>query len=261
MYEKSCYRYTMRLSIYCAEYFKISRRQAKDAIKNGLISIEKSIIKKDINVLGNEKLIASFNTKQIDYNLQDYLLYKDESFIFLYKPPFFHSERLHIDDDLTVSDIYKNFPMYKPLSRLDYEADGIIGMIHKDIELYNISKSYYAIVNGNFPKYIKISKKIDAANKKKVKVIDSDDNGFPTIMKNIKYNGRISLIEVTLTQAARHQVRAFSEYLNHSIIGDKIYNGIPFNRLCLHCYSYTINNKTYFCKKQTDLFIKLYNNI
>ena len=33
-------------------------------------------------------------------------------------------------------DIYKNFPEYTPLSRLDYEADGIIGMIHKKIKIY-----------------------------------------------------------------------------------------------------------------------------
>ena len=248
----------MRLSVYCAEKFKISRRQAKDALKNGLISIDKSIIKKDIEIAGTENINADFNIKQLDYNLSDYLLYQDNNYVFLYKPPFFHSERLHIDDDLTVSDIYKNFPEYNPLSRLDYEADGIIGMIHKDTQLNNISKSYYAFVNGEFPEYIELSKKIDADNKKKVKVLD-DDTGFPVVMKRIKFNGKISLIEVTLEKAARHQVRAFSAYLNHSIIGDKLYNGMPFERLCLHCFKYTINNKTFYCQKQTEYFLQIYN--
>lgn len=248
----------MRLSVYCAEKFKISRRQAKDALKNGLISIDKSIITKDIEIAGNENIKADFNIKQLDYNLSDYLLYIDDNYVFLYKPPFIHSERLHIDDDLTVSDIYKNFPEYSPLSRLDYEADGIIGMIHKDTQLNNISKSYYAFVNGEFPEYIKLSKKIDADNKKKVKVLD-DDTGFPAVMKKIKFNGKISLIEVTLEKAARHQVRAFSAYLNHSIIGDKLYNGLPFERLCLHCFKYTINDKTFYCQKQTESFLQIYN--
>ena len=248
----------MRLSVYCAEKFKISRRQVKEAIKNGLISIDKSIITKDIEITGTENIKADFNKKQIDYNLSDYLLYQDDNYVFLYKPPFIHSERLHIDDDLTVSDIYKNFPEYSPLSRLDYEADGIIGMIHKDTQLNNISKSYYAFVNGEFPEYIKLSKKIDADNKKKVKILD-DDTGFPAVMKRIKFNGKISLIEVTLEKAARHQVRAFSAYLNHSIIGDKLYNGLPFERLCLHCFKYTINNKTFYCQKQTEIFLQIYN--
>ena len=248
----------MRLSVYCAEKFKISRRQVKEAIKNGLISIDKSIITKDIEITGTENIKADFNIKQLDYNLSDYLLYQDDNYVFLYKPPFIHSERLHIDDDLTVSDIYKNFPEYSPLSRLDYEADGIIGMIHKDTQLNNISKSYYAFVNGKFPEYIKLSKKIDADNKKKVKILD-DDTGFPAVMKRIKFNGKISLIEVTLEKAARHQVRAFSAYLNHSIIGDKLYNGLPFERLCLHCFKYTINNKTFYCQKQTEIFFQIYN--
>lgn len=248
----------MRLSVYCAEKFKISRRQVKEAIKNGLISIDKSIITKDIEITGTENIKADFNIKQLDYNLSDYLLYQDNNYVFLYKPPFIHSERLHIDDDLTVSDIYKNFPEYSPLSRLDYEADGIIGMIHKDTQLNNISKSYYAFVNGEFPEYIELSKKIDADNKKKVKVLD-DNTGFPAVMKRIKFNGKISLIEVTLEKAARHQVRAFSAYLNHSIIGDKLYNGLPFERLCLHCFKYTINNKTFYCQKQTEIFLQIYN--
>lgn len=249
----------MRLSIYCAEKFKISRRQARQAIKNGLISIDKSIIKKDIEITGTENIIADFNIKQLDYNLSDYLLYKDDNYVFLYKPPFLHSERLHIDDDLTVSDIYKNFPEYCPLSRLDYEADGIIGMINKNTQLHNIAKSYYAFVNGEFPEYIKLSKKIDADDKKKVKVLDNNDTGFPAVMKRLKFNGKVSLIEVTLEKAARHQVRAFSAYLNHSIIGDKLYNGLPFERLCLHCFKYTINDKTYYCQNQTEYFLQIYN--
>lgn len=249
----------MRLSVYCAEKFKISRRQARQAIKNGLISIDKSIIKKDIEITGTENIIADFNIKQLDYNLSDYLLYKDDNYVFLYKPPFLHSERLHIDDDLTVSDIYKNFPEYCPLSRLDYEADGIIGMINKNTQLHNIAKSYYAFVNGEFPEYIKLSKKIDADDKKKVKVLDNNDTGFPAVMKRLKFNGKVSLIEVTLEKAARHQVRAFSAYLNHSIIGDKLYNGLPFERLCLHCFKYTINDKTYYCQNHTEYFLQIYN--
>lgn len=250
----------MRLSVYCAEKFNISRRQAKEIIKSGHISIDKSIIKQDIEVTGNENIYADFNNKKLEFNINDFLLYQDNDYIFLYKPPFMHSERLHINDELTVSDIYTYFPEYNPLSRLDYEADGIIGMINKNTALNYVSKSYYAIVSGCFPKYFELSKKIDAANRKKVKVLSDDDTGFHAEMKKIKYNGKVSLIEVSLEKAARHQVRAFCDYLNHSIAGDKIYNGIPYERLCLHCFKYTINNKTYFCKLQTKSFLNIYDN-
>ncbi len=250
----------MKLSEYCAEHFNISKRKAKNTIKSGLISIDKSIITKDIDIIGNENIIFNTQITPIYYNLDDYLLYKDDNYIFLYKPAFMHSERLYINDKLTISDVYKNFPAYKPLSRLDYEADGIIGMINKNIDIYNISKSYYAFVSGNFPKYIEISNKIDAKNNKKVKVLP-DTSGFPAVMKNIKYNGKISIVDVTLQKATRHQVRAFSAYLSYPIIGDKIYNGLFYNRLCLHCYKYTINDKSFHCEKQTQLFLNLFNNI
>ena len=110
----------MRLSVYCAEKFNISRRQAKEIIKNGHISIDKSIIKQDIEVTGSENIYADFNKKELKFNIDDFLLYQDNDYIFLYKPPFIHSERLHVDDELTISDIYTHFPEYKPLSRLDY---------------------------------------------------------------------------------------------------------------------------------------------
>lgn len=251
----------MRLSIFCANKYNISRRLAKEYIKSGNILIDKSIIKKDIDIQGNENVILSIEKTQSTINIEDYIIFKDSHYIFLYKPPFIHSERLKIDDNITISDIYKFFPDYTPLSRLDYEADGVIGMVKNNIQIDNLSKSYYAIVEGNFPKKITISKKIDADNKKKVKIIDDNNDGFKTYMENISYNGKYSLINVTLNKAARHQVRAFSSYLNHPILGDKIYNGKPFKRLCLHCYKYTINNKTILHEEKTNEFLQIYYNL
>ena len=128
----------MRLSIFIAKTYNISRRQAKDAVKNGLVTIEKSIITKDIDVNGNENIIYNISNKSISYEINDYLLYKDKEYMFLYKPSFMHSDRHSITDELTISDIYSDFPDYKPLSRLDYEADGVVGAINKHINLKNI---------------------------------------------------------------------------------------------------------------------------
>ena len=250
----------MRLSIYIAKTYNISRRNAKEAIKNGLINIDNSIITKDIDVSGSENIILKMQKHIVDYELNDYLLYKDNDYMFIYKPPFMHSERHLITDFLTISDIYNDFPDFNPLSRLDYEADGVIGTINKRTVLHTISKSYYAVVYGDFNKEITMSNKIDADNKKKVKVLE-DNNGFLTNIKKVEYNGQFSLVEVTLEKAARHQVRAFLSYLSYAILGDKLYGGNDFERLCLHCFSYTINNKTVTCKKQTDTFLNLYKSL
>lgn len=257
---KNYYILNMRLSIYITKKYNISRRSAKEYIKNGFISSGKSIITKDIEVSGSEEITLNISQQTISYNIQDFILYNDANYMFFYKPPFMHSERHKVSDNLTISDIYKEFPDFIPLSRLDYEADGVIGIISKNKLVNNISKSYYAIVNGDFNKNITLSNKIDADNKKKVKVLGSN-NGFPTTIQKVEYNGKYSLLSVTLEKAARHQVRAFLSYLNYAILGDKLYGGENFKRLCLHCYSYTINDKTILCTKQTDNFIDLFHSL
>lgn len=250
----------MRLSVYIAQKYNISRRTAKEYIKNGFVISGKSIITKDIDILGNEDIILNVSQNNISYNLNDYIIYQDNNYIFFYKPPFMHSERHTISDSLTVSDIYKNFPDFKPLSRLDYEADGVIGIISKNIPLNNISKSYYAVVCGDFKSNITLSNKIDADNKQKVKVLE-DNGAFPAVIKKVSSNGKYSLVSVALEKAARHQVRAFLSYLHFPILGDKLYGGANFKRLCLHCFSYTINDVTVMCKKQTDEFLKMYKSL
>lgn len=250
----------MRLSVFIAQKYNISRRTAKEYIKNGFVISGKSIITKDIDILGNEDIILNVSQNNISYNLNDYIIYQDNNYIFFYKPPFMHSERHTISDSLTVSDIYKNFPDFKPLSRLDYEADGVIGIISKNIPLNNISKSYYAVVCGDFKSNITLSNKIDADNKQKVKVLE-DNGAFPAVIKKVSSNGKYSLVSVALEKAARHQVRAFLSYLHFPILGDKLYGGANFKRLCLHCFSYTINDVTVMCKKQTDEFLKMYKSL
>lgn len=250
----------MRLSVFIAQKYNISRRTAKEYIKNWFVISGKSIITKDIDILGNEDIILNVPQNNISYNLNDYIIYQDNNYIFFYKPPFMHSERHTISDSLTVSDIYKNFPDFKPLSRLDYEADGVIGIISKNIPLNNISKSYYAVVCGDFKSNITLSNKIDADNKQKVKVLE-DNGAFPAVIKKVSSNGKYSLVSVALEKAARHQVRAFLSYLHFPILGDKLYGGANFKRLCLHCFSYTINDVTVMCKKQTDEFLKMYKSL
>lgn len=94
---------------------------------------------------------------------------------------------------------------------------------------------------GEFPDKITLAHSIDAHKTKKVKIIE-DDSGYPTLMEKLCFNGEYSLISVTLAKAARHQVRSFCAYLGHPILGDTLYGGNEFQRICLHCESYKINN-------------------
>lgn len=250
----------MRLSAYCAKILNISRREAKELIKERLILVNNITATKDIEVEGCEKIQSLISRKENSFNINDYIIKQSEDYVFLYKPPFIHSDRIRTNDEFALSDVTDLLKDYTPLSRLDYEADGVVGLINKNIKLHNIQKKYLAIVHGLFPDEIILSKKIDAYKRKKVAVLD-ENSGFKTVMKNLEFNGKYSLIEVTLEKAARHQVRAFCAYTGHPILGDKLYGlSDNFERLCLHCKEYTINDTKAECKIQTESFLQIFRN-
>lgn len=247
----------MRLSAYCSKILNMPRREAKQAIKDGLILINGKRAKKDIEVSGTENVSTEIRKENPQFNAEEYELYKDNQYVFLYKPPFMHSERIKQTDPLTMSDIFKSYPQYTPLSRLDYETDGVTAAINNDTDIYKISKTYLAVTAGKFPDNLTISNKIDASRRIKVKVLN-DTGGFKTYMRRLSFDGTKSMIEVTLEKAARHQVRAFAAYAGHPILGDKIYGAGEPHRLMLHCKSYTINDKTILCEEKTVDFLRMY---
>lgn len=172
-----------------------------------------------------------------------------------------HSDRLRPTDNLTVSDIVTSFGDYRSLSRLDYEVDGIIGIVNPKIGLKRVKKYYLAIVEGVFPDTpITLSYSINAANRKQVKVND-DYTGYLTSLKLVDTHAGYSLISVELEKAARHQVRAFCNKIGYPIIGDKLYGGRDYPKLMLHCNKYDINDYSSTSKRYEQLFLNIFHNI
>ena len=293
----------MRLSQYLAKNYNISRREAKEEISNGKVILNSQICVKDKEISDLDKVDYNknisikddsiLNTNIINHdetsNFKKYVIYKDNDYLFLYKPYFMHSDRHRQNDPLTISDIINYYKTYVSLTRLDYETDGIIGavssLLYEKIKNKNlpVSKKYLAITYGIFPKHIEISNKIDAKKTQKVKVIENDDSGNLTsinllkskVIKIFNEEIQISLIEVELNIAARHQIRAYTSFLKHPILFDPFYGDsekdnmllehiknkdIP-KRLMLHCKEYNINNKSINCTDYTLKFIDYFNNI
>ncbi|KAA0257029.1 hypothetical protein FHQ18_10700 [Deferribacter autotrophicus] len=250
----------MKISEYLVDKYKISKRLAKKYIKEGLVFVDQKIIKKDFEISNNSKIVLNVNQKTFDYNINDFLIKKYDDILFLYKPPFMHTERLRIEDDLTISDIVnKEFPEYTLISRLDFETDGVIGAIKKDYIIEIMQKKYYAVVEGNFQKEVKLSKKIDYKKRKKVKVLEEDDKN-ETIIRPLNFNNGFSLVEITLEKAKRHQIRAYLSYLGHPILGDKLYGGIPYNRMMLSCIYTKINEFEAYSLNKNN-FLKIFNQL
>lgn len=255
----------MRISKLISKKFNISVRSAKELLRSGAIKSGKSIIKKDIEIDSLEidiELLKKKDNLPIRYNISDYLLSKDEERIFLYKPPYMHVERHKLEDELTLSDIMNNdFASYHLLSRLDYEASGVIAGIKDGIKIISTYKKYLAIVSGVFPKSITVNKKIDANKRRKVAVLDEEGDS-PATFSLIKAKGEVSLVKAELKIARRHQVRALLSFLGYPILNDKLYGGSSnASHLMLFCYEYELNGKICKALEYEEKFLSYFNNL
>jgi 23S rRNA-/tRNA-specific pseudouridylate synthase len=245
----------MKLSDYCKINFKISNRVFKKYLKEEKILLNHKIITKNKEIFPEDNIKLNIETPDLSYNLQDYLIKETESIVFLYKPPFMHSERHKPDDSLTIEDIIKkDFPDKQLITRLDYETDGLIAAVNSGYKIEKIKKIYLAKINGIFNENKTINNKIDAKNNKKVKVLN-ESSANKTYIKPYKIFSKQSIVKVEIEKATRHQIRAYLSYLNFPIIGDSLYGNNENCRLQLHCLSNEINEITCNSSKE-ETFLK-----
>lgn len=247
----------MKISDIISKKYNISKRLAKKYIKEKAVKINGKVAKSDDNILNSTDVMLHIETEKTQYNLHDYLIAHHENIVFFYKPSFMHTERLRIEDRLTISDIVKeHFPEFTLISRLDYETDGVIPAISKKLNIKFIQKQYLALIYGRLDKQISLFNKINAEKRKKVKVL-AEETGLETRIEPIRYFKEFTLVKVTVEEATRHQIRVLLSHINHPIVGDKIYGSCDnFGRLMLRCQKVIINNS--FCSsKYLKKFIKM----
>ncbi|UOD34639.1 hypothetical protein DSN97_10900 [Deferribacteraceae bacterium V6Fe1] len=246
----------MKISDVISKKYNISKRLAKKYIKERAVKINGKTVKSDDGIFPSCDVTLDIHTEKAQYNLQDYLIAHHENIIFFYKPPFMHTERLRLEDKLTISDIVEeHFPDFNLISRLDYETDGVIPAISKNLNIEFIEKQYLALIHGRFDKQVTLFNKIDAEKRKKVKVSD-EQTGAETLIEPIRYFKEFTLVKVTVEEATRHQIRALLSHINHPIAGDKMYGSLDnFDRLMLRCQKVMIND-TFCSSKFLKKFIK-----
>lgn len=140
------------------------------------------------------------------------------------------------------------------INRLDMNTSGLL-MIAKNpyafayyqnqIEKNQFSKYYIAVVEGDFNINEKIQTQISYNDQRKRYEVSNVGKKAVTYFKTLSYdeNNNISIIEADIRTGKTHQIRSQLSYLNHPIIGDKLYgSNINIDRFLLHCY------KIKFCK-------------
>lgn len=176
------------------------------------------------------------------------ICYEDEHLLVLNKPKNLASQpsRLHQFDNII--SFVKAYFIEKGINtnihlvnRLDYSTSGLLiiakdGYTHHALSKVEIKRKYLAVVKGHLDKKEdEVRLKIDRVEAHNIKrwVMETGKEAI-TIYKVLKEYSDSSLVDVELKTGRTHQIRVTFSYLNHPVLGDKLYG--EGEDLMLHCY-------------------------
>ncbi len=256
------------------ECFGISKQQIKKYLSPKIRSQEiKEKMSFDIplNLLNRNRIYPDYEGPQIS------IIDEDENFIVLSKPTRIHTHPLSYEEannclsflrEQGRGEILKiNHENYDRglVFRLDYETSGVLiyckneilrKVIRNNFQRSFIQKKYLAIVEGNFPTYTTINGRLSSSGLKghKVEVTPvNEGRGFvgKIEVNRLDFKNNLSLLEITLFEGHRHQIRALLAYKNFPILGDILYGASRSDRLYLHAKEYSLSankfQKTWIC--------------
>src|SRR3954470_2661302 len=127
--------------------------------------------------------------------------------------------------------------------RLDRETSGVIvlakteaaaGRLGKAILKRNIGKLYVALLEGEFTESVRVGEWLgpdpttNVTVKSRVVPTGSPDaQEAETIFHPLVARGGFTLVGVELLTGRKHQIRAHAEWLQHRVVGDKLYGPDP----------------------------------
>ena len=209
------------------------------------------------------------------------ILYEDNHIIVVFKPAgiLSQADKTGDDDMLTLIKKYIKEKYNKPgnvylglVHRLDRQVSGIMvfaktskaaSRLSEEIRNNKMHKKYRAIIHGYLDKKegTLINRKEKLDNKK---VLIDTPSGKEAILnyKVIKEKNNLSLVDIDLVTGRYHQIRIQFASINHSLLGDYLYNKMDTNNLALVSYSLsfihpTTKEKMNFCLKNIEKYIKL----
>lgn len=161
------------------------------------------------------------------------------------------------------------------LYRLDQLTSGVLIYIKDELIHQNLrdsfgqiakEKTYLAIVNGKVEEELKLEDRLISSGVKGEKMIISEAGSEASLkLRPLYYHESkdLSLVEVSLYEGHRHQIRVQLSNAGFPIVGDPIYNDnyqSGDKRLYLHAYQYCLEvngHLSCFKAKTADLFCDL----
>ncbi len=212
-------------------------------------------------------------TKQPRFDFRDSILFEDDDYVLVNKPPFISSlEDRH--ERVNVLNVARQYIKTAQLChRLDKDTSGVL-VIAKNPEAYRhmsiqfekrtVVKVYHAVVDGihNFKETL-VDEPILKLDDGVVKLSRRDGKPAKTYFTSLKSYRHHTLVECRPVTGRMHQIRIHLASQKASITGDETYGGKPFllsevkrkfnlkkgteeasfmKRMALHAYSLEFNN-------------------
>ena len=185
-----------------------SRRKAEDMIKNGRVAVDGAIIREMGVRLDPDKHTITLDGKAV-------CLEKEKIYILLHKPKGYVTTLNDPQGRPVVTDLLKNidFRVF-PVGRLDLDTEGALiltndGSLAQQVQhpSFEINKTYVARVAGR-PSAKKLTKLAEG-------IMIEGKRTFPAHLKIIKPGTRSSMIQITIHEGRKRQVRKmFTSLMN-----------------------------------------------
>ncbi|EHG11995.1 RluA family pseudouridine synthase [Streptococcus constellatus] len=182
-------------------------------------------------------------------------LYQDEHIIIVNKP---EGMKTHANEPTELAllnhvSAYVGSTCYV-VHRLDKETSGavlfaknpfILPILNRLLENKEISREYWALVQGTFPKKHQIYTDKIGRNRhdRRKRLVDHKNGQYAeTQVTKLKEIGNNTLIKCQLKTGRTHQIRVHLAHHGYPIIGDPLYNSQNTERLMLHAHRLTFTH-------------------
>jgi 23S rRNA pseudouridine1911/1915/1917 synthase len=241
----------VRLDLFLLKcYPEKTRSHIKHWIEDGVVFVNGKNVKAGYTLkVGDKVEVGDIEEKTLSTEAQDIpidIVYEDDDFAVINKEQgmVVHPATSNYDGTLVNALLFKlkNLStingVFRPgiVHRLDKDTSGLMVVAKNDFAHVNLSEQiskkdcrriYWALVDGVVKSDGEIITNIgrDPKNRLKMAVVDnSKGKNAHTIYRVLKVLGNYTLVEFELKTGRTHQIRVHSTYLNHPIVGDRLYN-------------------------------------
>lgn len=170
--------------------------------------------------------------------IRDILLFEDEDYFLVSKPPFISTleDRVEKTNILAIARSYSSDAQV--CHRIDKDTSGVLA-IAKNPEAYRhlsiqfekreVTKVYHAVVDGHHAfQEVLVDKPILKQNDGVVKISRTEGKAAQTYFNTLKSYKHHTLVECRPITGRMHQIRIHLATLEAPITGDEVYGGKPF---------------------------------